>query len=170
MRFSYLAVTPFLDIALRQQAATSDENLDTFGDSIVSIVTFRQFAAHFVRSFENHKCDFPPRCFSNGKNDFINLEVAQRAHCQRFRNALMLRGLCSNRRMGFSKLGHYRPELSKLNFKFPVARELAWSMRPDGPWPGLLPRRVRLFADSQADRRARIESPRDRRVRARPNL
>jgi hypothetical protein len=87
---SYLAVTPFLDIALRQQAATSDENLDTFGDSIVSIVTFRQFAAHFVRSFENHKCDFPPRCFSNGKNDFINLEVAQRTHRQRLQNALTL--------------------------------------------------------------------------------
>jgi len=41
MRFSYLAVPPFLDIALRQQAATSDKNLDTFGHKIVSRVTFR---------------------------------------------------------------------------------------------------------------------------------
>src|SRR5271157_745846 len=77
---SNLAVPPFLDIALRQQAATSDKKLDTFGDKIVSSITFRQVAAHCVCDFDNHKCNFPPRCFSNGENNFINLEVAQRTH------------------------------------------------------------------------------------------
>jgi hypothetical protein len=106
---SYLAVPPFLDIALRQQSATSDENLDTLGDSIVSIITFRQVTAHFVRSSENHKCNFPPRCFSNGENDFINLEVAQRTHCQRLQNALTLwSSVPSENAFSRSRLGHYR--------------------------------------------------------------
>jgi hypothetical protein len=38
---SHFAVPPFLDIALRQPAATSDKNLDTFGDKVVSSITFR---------------------------------------------------------------------------------------------------------------------------------
>jgi len=38
---SYLAVPPFLDIALRQQAATSDKKLDPFRDKIESSITFR---------------------------------------------------------------------------------------------------------------------------------
>ena len=38
---SHFAVPPFFDIALRQQEATSDEYLNTFGDKVRSSITFR---------------------------------------------------------------------------------------------------------------------------------
>src|SRR5580704_5366797 len=88
--FSYLAVTPFLDIALHRQAATADKILDTFGDDFVSSVTFRQIAAHCFRDFDNYKCNFPPGCLTNGENKFINSQVARRIHCERLQSVLKL--------------------------------------------------------------------------------
>ena len=72
-----LTVSPSSQITLREQIAVAHERLNTFGNDVVTIVSFRQVGSQFVSTPSDYHGDLLPVRFGDGQDRGVNLGIVQ---------------------------------------------------------------------------------------------